>query len=250
MQIRTDGLIIKEKLVSEDDKLVTILTRNFGIIRAFAQSVKNLKNKNFSSTQLLCYSDFIIFKGRNKYIINESYSKHSFWSLRCNIEKLALAQYFCDLILNLIAEEQHHTEDILRLILNSLYYLSKEKIVPKLLKSTFEMRILSMSGYMPNLIYCSNCKDSGKKNFYFVPEVHGIVCDKCIRNYRAVKIKLTESVLYALRYSVYSEFNKMFAFSLKLERQDELSAITESYILKCLEKNLKTLDFYKQVVIN
>ena len=63
MQIRTDGLIIKEKLVSENDKLVTILTRNFGIIRAFAQSVKNLKNKNFSSTQLLCYSDFIIFKG-------------------------------------------------------------------------------------------------------------------------------------------------------------------------------------------
>ena len=250
MQIRTDGLIIKEKLVSENDKLVTILTRNFGIVRAFARGVKNLKNKNFSSTQLLCYSDFIIFKGRNKYIINESYNKHSFWNLRCNVEKLALAQYFCDLILNLIAEEQRHTEDILRLILNSLYYLSEEKIAYKLLKSIFEMRILSMSGYMPNLIYCSNCKDSAEKNFYFVPAVHGIVCAKCIKDYNSAKFKLAESVLYALRHSVYSEFNKMFAFSLKLERQEELSAITESYLLKCLEKNLKTLDFYKQIMIN
>ena len=64
MQVSSDGLIIMEKAISENDKLVTILTRKFGIIRAFAKGVKSVKNKNFSSVQLFCYSDFILFKGR------------------------------------------------------------------------------------------------------------------------------------------------------------------------------------------
>lgn len=250
MQVSTDGLIIMEKSISESDKLVTILTRKFGIIRAFAKGVKNVKNKNFSSVQLFCYSDFIIFKGRSKYIINESNCKKSFWNLRCDIEKLALAQYFCDLILNLVAEEQRDTEDILRLILNALHYLAENKISNNLLKSVFEMRILALSGYMPNLVSCSCCEESENKNFYFVPEINGIVCDDCAKNYSFAKFKLTSSVLYALRYTVYSEFNKMFAFELKQQSQAELSAITEAYLLRCVEKNLKTLDFYKQLVVN
>ena len=250
MQVSSDGLIIMEKAISENDKLVTILTRKFGIIRAFAKGVKSVKNKNFSSVQLFCYSDFILFKGRSKYIINESNCKKSFWNLRCDIEKLALAQYFCDLILNLVAEEQRHTEDILRLILNSLHYLSEGKISNNLLKSIFEMRILALSGYMPNLVACSCCEKSEVKSFYFVPDINGIVCDECVKNYNFVKFKLTNSVLYALRYTVYSEFNKMFAFDLKKKSLEKLSAITEAYLLRCVEKNLKTLDFYKQLVVN
>lgn len=250
MQVNTDGLVIMEKSISETDKIITILTRKYGIIRAFAKGSKNIKNKNFSSTQMFCYSDFIIFKGRNKYIINESHLKKSFWNLMYNVEKLALAQYFCELILNLVVEEQRHTEDILRLVLNSLHFLNKDEISNDLLKSIFEMRILSLSGYMPNLVSCLCCGGNADGNFYFVPEENGIICKDCIKNYNLIKFKLTSSVLYALRYTIYSEFNKMFAFELKKQSQNELSIITEAYLLRCLEKNLKTLDFYKQLMIN
>lgn len=250
MLVSSDGLIIMEKQISDHDKLVTILTRKFGIIHAFAKGVKNVKNKNFSAVQLLCYSDFVLFKGRSKYIINEASCKKSFWNLRCDIEKLALAQYFCDAILNLVAEEQRHSEDILRLILNALHYLNENKISCQLLKAIFEMRILALSGYMPNLLSCSCCEVTENENFYFVPDLNGIVCANCVQSYNLVKFKLNNSVLYALRYTVFSEFNKMFAFDLKKQSLIKLSAITEAYLLRCVEKNLKTLDFYKQLVVN
>lgn len=250
MQINVDGLIIKEKLISDNDKLITILTRKFGIIKAFAKGARNVKNKNFSSTQLFCYSNFIIFKGRDKYIINESNLKKIFWNLRCDIEKLALAQYFFDLVLNLVTEEQHQTEDILRLTLNSLHYLEENKISNRLLKSVFEMRILAMSGYMPNLICCSSCDTPTSDNCYFIPEINGIVCNSCVKNYNFAKFNLQNSVLYALRYTVYSEFKKMFSFDIKEQSQKELSLVTEAYLLRCLEKNLKTLDFYNRLVVN
>lgn len=250
MQINTDGLIVLEKPMPENDKLVTILTRNYGIIRAFARGVKNVKNKNFSATQQFCYSDFIIFKSRDKYILNEATARESFWGLRCNIEELALAQYFCDLILNLVAEGQRHTEDILRLCLNSLHYLAEKKLSGKLLKSVFEMRLLAISGYMPNLVTCAHCEGTGIRDFYFVPDANGIICSECIGNYNFAKFKLTNSVLHALRHTVYSDFNKMFAFELAAQSQVELSAMTEAYLLRCLEKNLKTLDFYNKLVVN
>ena len=246
MVINTDGLIIMEKSVSDSDRLVTILTRKFGVIRAFVRGAKNIKNKNFSATQLFCYSDFSIYKGRDKYIINESVLKESFWGLRCSIEKLSLSQYFCELILNLVGED-NNSEDILRLMLNSLYYLSKGKMSDRLIKSVFEMRVLSMSGYMPNLVSCVQC---GKANhLYFVPNSNGIMCKECYEKVNLFGFKLSESVLYALRYTVYSEFNKMFAFELKGQSEKDLSNITESYLLRCVDKKLRTLDFYKQLMI-
>lgn len=247
MQVNTDGLIIMEKSISESDRLITILTRKYGVIRAFVRGAKNIKNKNFAATQLFCYSDFNIYKGRDKYIINESSIKKSFWNLRCDIEKLALAQYFCDLILNLVAEGST-SENILRLTLNALYCLSENKQSNRVIKSVFEMRILAMSGYMPNLISCTRCDKSDE--LYFVPNINGVLCKGCYKNSNLYGFKLSQGVLYALRYTVYAEFKKMFAFELKEQSQKALSIITESYLLKCIERNLKTLDFYKQLMIN
>ena len=72
MQINTDGLIILERDVGESDRLITILTRDEGVIRAFAQKAKTIKNAKASSTQLLCYSRLSIYKGRDKMCIRDS----------------------------------------------------------------------------------------------------------------------------------------------------------------------------------
>ncbi len=47
----------------ESDRLVTLLTREEGIIRAFSPLAKTLKSKQGSATQLLCYSRFLFTEG-------------------------------------------------------------------------------------------------------------------------------------------------------------------------------------------
>ena len=64
MQVKTQGLIIREQTVGESDRLVTVLTRDAGVVRAFARRAKNLKDSKSAATQLLCYSRLSIFKGR------------------------------------------------------------------------------------------------------------------------------------------------------------------------------------------
>ena len=146
MKLSTDGLILKEMSISDNDKLITILTRKKGVIRAFVKGAKNLKNKNAAATQLLCYSRFTIYKGRDKYIIDESQLEELFFELRGDIEKLSIAQYFCELCISVIPEETY-SEDFLRLILNALFFLCKDKLDKELVKSLVEMRLMSFSGY-------------------------------------------------------------------------------------------------------
>ena len=43
MLLTTDGLIIKELKSGEDDRLITILTRDNGLIRVYAKNARKMK---------------------------------------------------------------------------------------------------------------------------------------------------------------------------------------------------------------
>lgn len=245
MQVSTSGIIILEKDISENDKLVTVLTKDWGVIRAFAKGAKKLKNKNFSALSLFSYSDLVLYKGRDKYIINDAYLKKSFFELRKNIGNIALSQYFCEVVLALVGESPE-SENVLRLILNSFYYLMEEKQDRSIIKSVFEMRVLSMSGYMPDLTMCANCGKFSDTKMNFVLTKGQLICSDCSKRQLGT-IELNSDVLAALRYTVYAEFNKMFSFTLSNENKKRLARITEQYLLHCVDKNLKTLDFYNRV---
>ena len=153
MRLSTDGLIVKESNVGEYDRLVVALTRHRGLITAFAPGARRLKNRNASSTGLLCYSNLTFFRGKDTYKVDEASAIEVFFPLRSDIVKLSLAQYFCELCLCL-APEGAPAEDFLRLTLNSLHFLSKDGRPPLLLKSVMELRMLTLSGYMPDLLAC------------------------------------------------------------------------------------------------
>ena len=247
MQIKTEGLVIMEKTVGESDRLVTVLTKSDGLVHAFVKGAKSLKNKNSISTQLFCYSRLVIYKGREKYIIDEATPIEVFFSLRDSIEKLALAQYFCELTIAL-ASEHYQANDFLRLILNSLYYLSNDKKDRKIIKAVFEMRIMALAGYMPNLVCCDSCAKYEDKRMFFVPYQGKIECSECFFKHGNIySLPLNMGALTALRHSIYAEFKKIFSFELLGESLDQFSAAAEEYVKATLDRKFKTLDFYHNV---
>ena len=122
MQVVTQGLIIKEQAVGESDRLVTILTKDEGVVRAFARRAKNLKDSKNAATGLLCYSRLKLSKGRDTYNVNEAFPIEVFFGLRKDVTALALAQYFCQLAVELVPEGVESSE-YLRLVLNALHFL-------------------------------------------------------------------------------------------------------------------------------
>ena len=235
MFVKTDGLIIKENFYSEKDKIITILTRNNGLIRAFAKGCRNVKHKNFSDIQFLNYSDFTFFFKGETYTVNEAQLKMSFFYLKKDFESLILAQYFCEIIINLVKENME-SENILKLTLNSIYALTNNKFNKRIVKSVFEFRLLKLLGYQPNFLECKFCKDTNINEFFFSKKDN-------IFNYKFVKIN--SSVLSALKHSIYSKDKNIFSFSLSDKNIKAFFEITQSCLLSHINKPLKTLKIYE-----
>lgn len=247
MKATTDGLIIKQQNIGEQDKLVTVLTRDFGVIRAFVRGAKNIKSPKSAATGLLCYSKLGIYQSKDAYVIDEASVQELFFELRTDVEKVALAQYFCELAAFICPTEQAAPQQ-LSTLLNALYLLSKDKKNPLIIKACVEMRLAAMAGYMPDLIMCRGCGAYESERMYFSLSDSAVHCQTCFEKAPMRNcVEIDRGVLHALRHTVFAEDKKLFSFSLSDAGLEKLNYITESYVCKVLEKDLSTLHFYKTI---
>lgn len=249
MRIETEGLIIREKSVGESDRLVTVLTQQEGILRAFAQQAKRLKSSKLSATQLFSYSRFTIFKGREKYIIDDAQPIEVFFDLRRDMERLSLAQYFCELAAAL-APQEAEAGDFLRLMLNALHFLCTGAHPNRLVKAAVEMRMLSLAGYMPNLVCCAGCACYEADTMFFLPRSGVLYCGDCARPSGEPAVPLGRGALTGLRHTIYADFEKLFSFRLPPAGLAELERASEQYVFSTLQRGFPTLDFYHQIAGN
>ncbi len=240
----TVGLVIKEMDVGESDRLVTLFTHEYGIIKAFASGAKNIKSKKAAGTALLTYSSFTILNKKGTLRIYEATPQTTFFSMGSDVDILALSQYFCELALN-FAESGVANEEFLRLILNSLHFLTKEKKYPPLIKAITELRTAVISGYMPNLLACNNCGKFEDDIMYFNLENGTLSCNECKENSECYW--LDKTILSAMRHIAFSEFNKLYSFEIPEKSADRLSKLTEKYITVQTDYSFSALDFYNTV---
>lgn len=243
MKIQTPGLIIKETNIGENDKLLYILTKEHGIIRAFADGVRRMKSKNSAATSLLCYSDFTLYQNRDTYKVGHSAPIEMFFDLRYHLEELSLAQYFCEMALRLTPEEFEPTE-ILRLLLNSLYFLTNQTKPLNIVKAVTELKLISLAGFMPNLTGCASCGEDIAFRFSYSEGC--LFCLECETEAKDTTV-LSPTVLAAMRHIIYSDFSKIYSFEIPEKDTEILSLVTEKFVSVQSEYKFKTLDFYKSV---
>lgn len=256
MRLTTDALIIRENNnIGEADRFVTALTRELGIVRASAKGARSIKSRNASATQLLSYSRLTLYKGREKYIIDDAEPVRVFFELRSDIEKLSLAQYFCELAA-VLAPREEPAEDCLRLFLNALHFLGADERHPDQIKAVVELRLLAHAGFMPDLTACSACGCYESEDMWLLPSAGTLCCGECMLrdlpgsarelhgSRTAGAIRLSTSVLAAMRHILYSEFSKCFSFALPEEGFASLAAACETFLLAQVQRSFNTLTFY------
>ncbi len=180
MRLTTDALIIRENNnIGESDRFVTALTRELGAVHASARGARTLKNRGSVATRLLSYSRLTLREGRSrdKYIIEDARPLRVFFDIHGDIARLALAQYFCELA-GVLAPREEPAEEHLRLLLNALHFLTEGKRDLRLIKAVVELRLLTLSGYMPDLGSCSSCREADAP-LWFLPRDGVLRCARC-----------------------------------------------------------------------
>ena len=138
MQVTANGLVIKEKVLSNDNRLLTILTEEYGIVHAFVKSVKKLGGTMAASTDLFACSSFVLFLNKEQYSVNHAETNRIFYHLRDDLEQTSLASYFSQLAEEL-APQGEEAGEYLKLFLNCLHLLEQKKRTVDFIKPVFEL---------------------------------------------------------------------------------------------------------------
>ena len=252
MQIKTTGLVLKHRNIGENDRIVTFLTADLGVVEVSARGVKSVRSPLSGAAQLLAYSELCLYKGRQSYyILNSAETVTSFYELRLDVEKLALDTKFCQLA-GCLSPGAETAGEFLRLLLNTLHLLQEGKLPARQLKSIFELRALSVGGFMPNLVGCTLCGEYQKPRMAFLPLEGLLLCGDCFPGSAydregTILAALPEPVLAAMRHIVFSQPERLFSFRLAGESLNQLSSVTEEYTLLHTEGVFKALELFHQM---
>ena len=243
MELKTDGLIVRENNnVGEADRFVLLLTRDVGLVRASARGAQKLKSRNAGVTRLLSYGRFTLHPGRNGgYIIGEVEPLHSFFDLNRDMERLSLAQYFCELC-GILAPREEPADAMLQLMLLGLHHLTGDVYPPLLVKCVTEQRLLALGGYAPDLSGCGRCGKTDAPEFWLSPAEGTLFCASCAAG--SDGLPLTPGMLAALRHIHSAPAERAFRFRLPEETLRALSGVSERFLLHQLGRGFCTLDFY------
>ena len=255
---RVTGLVVRENEFGDYDKLITLVTAELGKITVTAKGARSIKSKHIPTTELFAYGTYILKKYKQYWYIADSELNESFFGLRSDVAKLALAAYIADVCADMTVENQTD-EPILRLTLNSLYAIANDIADHALIKAAFELKIMALGGFCPDLVACARCGKSEDTDMYLDIMNGTIVCPECRGAYERKKIAeeeeyassiyayITPPVLQAMRFIAYSNQKKMLSFTLDEDSMKVLSNVCEKFLVNQMEHNYYSLDFYKSV---
>ena len=247
MYLKTKGLVVRVTPYNDTDALLSVLTPSYGKLTVKARGLRRKNSPLVAPCQLLAYAEFTLFEYRNMYTINEASALELFSPLRKDLLKLSLGSYFAQAAETMSQEDMPNPE-LLSLVLNCLYGLSKLNLPDTQIKAVFELRSACLSGYAPDLYGCYRCGCENPDRFDI--SEGRLECASC-RNLESTGLRMPVSpgILDAMRYICFCDSKKLFSFSASEETLEALSYVTESYLSTQLERGFSTLDFYKSLLL-
>lgn len=175
---RIEAVVLNHRYFGEADKIVTLYSRERGKLRAVARGSRRPRNRLLAGTQPYSHTEFLIFSGKGLDQISQCELKESFYPLREGLEEMAAAAYVTELYDLLIEEREGHGE-LFYLLLCILHLLVGTKDIELVLRF-FELRLLSLLGYQPQLHQCVSCAGQLERGqLKFSPRLGGTLCARC-----------------------------------------------------------------------
>ncbi|MBE9006779.1 DNA repair protein RecO [Fortiea sp. LEGE XX443] len=154
---KATGINLKTQVLGESDKIVTILTREFGLIRAVAPGARKHNSSLGGRSGMFVVNELLIAKGRSLDKITQAQTLKTYPGLAKDLGKLAAGQYLTEIVISQALSEQPQEElyDLLNEYLHRLEILSKTEIsgiYGYLAHGVFQL--LALAGLTPQIQTC------------------------------------------------------------------------------------------------
>ena len=237
-QTKVTGIILSVYPVGENDRRLTILTKERGKLQVFARGSRRPKHPLFGVTQPLIYCEFMVTDTRNYTYLNSAECKDYFHFLKDNLEDIYYSSYFAE-VAEYFTMEGQDERNILNLLFVTFLAMKKKLIPLSLIRRIYELKILQFAGFGLQCFQCVHCgNDENLIRISF--EDGGMLCSTCAAKGQGREV--SSSVLYVLQYVSSVPLNQLYSFGLKETIEKEFEWVANRYFTVHVEHKFKAAE--------
>lgn len=240
---KVEAIVLRRRNMGEADRLLTLYSREQGKIRAIAKGARKPQSRKTGHVELFMRTRFMLATGRNIDIITQAEMLESYETIRHDLVRITYAAYFGEL-LDKFTPDHEQNSSLYNLMTQSLSTLSVTDNY-LLLARHFELRLLSLTGFQPQLFRCvANGEPIEQQDQFFDVEAGGLVCPNCGgRKGQRHARPISAAAVKVLRYLQTRSWETVGSLQLKRSLHLEIEGVLHRYLLWHLEKRVKSADF-------
>lgn len=243
---RASAVVLRHADWGEADRLLTLYTRENGMVRALAKGARKVTSRKAGHLQPFTYITVQLAKGRDLLIVTQVETVNAYLPLHDDLIKTGYAAYVVELLLRFSYEDEGANPAVFRLLVETLDRLEKE-IDAWLPVRYYEMRLLDAVGFRPQLFECANCgREILAEDQFFSFTAGGAVCPRCgegLPNLAGISLETLKYLRHFQR-SSYRDASRARPGS---DVQKEAETLMQGYFSYLLERELNTPGFLKKV---
>lgn len=242
----TEGVVVRQRDIGEADRLLWIITPDHGIIRAVARSARKPGSRLGGHIDLLRHVALSMRTGRSLDQVSQAETVSGFISLRQDLVRATTGSYVAELAERFSVEggANRHLFELLVSALGYLQTTTRAEWLPR----WFELRLLSISGFMPELYACVDCGgELVQEDHVFSSERGGLVCPGCRAGGSDVLLPASEGAIKLLRYLHTADWKAAERLRINDEVSRQTARILRSHMRYVLDHSIRSIAFLDEV---
>jgi DNA repair protein RecO (recombination protein O) len=241
-----EAIVLRQYPLSESDRIIVFITREFGKVRTAAKGVKKATSRIAGYLEPLNHIrvEFFAKEGHDLGQVRQAELIHSYLGRNPDLKQVYAFNYFAEISCEISPDNQANAP-LFRLLLATLD-LGTRLDINKALVRYFEVWCLRLSGLFPNYGYCPNCGKCVKDEGFFAQLQAGQgLCEACARG-RGLRIGAP--ALHALVTMAKLSPEQFMAYPFEEDAAGEIEKLTGKLLDLHLEKRLKSYRILKEVL--
>ncbi|MFH1752778.1 MAG: DNA repair protein RecO [Candidatus Omnitrophota bacterium] len=242
----TEGIILRKRDLRETSVILTLLTKDFGKICGVMRGARGPKAAIGLNPQIFSLNSIVFYERRrgNLNNISECDLKDFFSPIRDDFERTIYADYLIELA-DMVTVEGDADRKIYDLLLSSLSLLTKP-VSAKRVARIFEIKLMDIAGFMPDLNGCAKCGKAIEGEARFDMREGALFCAKCL-GHSGPWIKISGGTINFITHVRKMPFDLLSRVKVSGPVGRELEDFLRRFVDFHIERPLKTVEFIKKV---
>ena len=233
---RDEGVVLRTQKLGEADRIVTVLTRAHGRVRAVGKGVRRTRSKFGSRLEPFTHVDLQLYEGRSLDVVQQAETVAAYGDrVVDDYPRYTAGTAMLETAERLTAEEKEPATQQFLLLVGGLRTLASAEHAAGLVLDAFLLRSLAVGGYAASFVDCARCTRPGPHPFFNVP-AGGAVCGACRPGGSVTPARETLELLAALLTGDWA-----VADASDLRSRREGTGLVAAYLQWHLERGLRSL---------